>query len=248
MKIKYIYSKNKYCKCGKLITNLAQNCPKCMGIIKSNNLIKRFKNPQKHPRYKDGRSFKKYYCKNCDKQIGWFTGFYGSGKCKSCIRQTKGGITLQKHYCLDCGKLLKKHSAIRCQKCYGISQIGKKFNKSWRNKISIALRGKNNHFFGKSPRWKRGRYKNIWMRSTWEIAAAKYLDKYGIKWLYEPDTFKFKNFTYTPDFYLPKLNIYIEIKGYWYKEGKKRYLAFRRKFRNIILLNKNRLKKLQIIK
>lgn len=51
-----------------------------------------------------------------------------------------------------------------------------------------------------------------------EEAFAKILDFYGIKWQYEPHTFPLewddkKNVTvaFTPDFYLPEQNLYIEL-------------------------------------
>lgn len=36
------------------------------------------------PRYIDGRTNKKYYCIDCNKQIGVSSGFRGNGRCSSC--------------------------------------------------------------------------------------------------------------------------------------------------------------------
>ena len=59
------------------------------------------------------------------------------------------------------------------------------------------------------------------MDSTWEVACAKRLDDLGIRWIRNP-SLKLKYTTrgrrqrnYIPDFYLPDLDIYIEVKGYW---------------------------------
>lgn len=42
--------------------------------------------------------------------------------------------------------------------------------------------------------------------------------------------------TYTPDFYLPKFNCWVEVKGYWRKRAKKKYLAYLGMYnRNIII-------------
>ena len=80
--------------------------------------------------------------------------------------------------------------------------------------------GRNNVMFGKVVfSHKRYYYKGIWMRSSWEVAYAKYLDKNNLKWEYERDTFNLKNTTYTPDFYLPETNQYVEIKGYMHSEA-----------------------------
>ncbi|KKL59181.1 hypothetical protein LCGC14_2217940 [marine sediment metagenome] len=65
------------------------------------------------------------------------------------------------------------------------------------------------------------------MRSSYEIAYAKWLDKQNIKWKYESKTFDLGNTTYTPDFYLPKTNKYIEIKGYWREDAKKKFKKFK---------------------
>jgi flagellar hook protein FlgE len=91
-------------------------------------------------------------------------------------------------------------------------------------------------------------YKGIKMRSSWEVAYAKYLDKQCIEWQYEPKTFNLgKQCNYTPDFYLSDLDTYAEIKGYWHQNSKQKYLKFRRKFCNIKLLNEQRLRKLGVI-
>ncbi|HLC58664.1 MAG TPA: hypothetical protein VJI68_02290 [Candidatus Nanoarchaeia archaeon] len=58
----------------------------------------------------------------------------------------------------------------------------------------------------------------IYLRSKWELDVAKFLDKNNISWLYEPfpvpylDNNKEKHVT-IPDFYLPKYNLIIEVKG-----------------------------------
>jgi hypothetical protein len=54
----------------------------------------------------------------------------------------------------------------------------------------------------------------VWLRSKYEIAYAKYLDSQNILWMYEEFTFDLGNTTYTPDFYLPEFEKFVEIKGY----------------------------------
>lgn len=80
---------------------------------------------------------------------------------------------------------------------------------------------------------KRIKYKGNCMRSTWEILYAKYLDKNNIKWLYESKRFYFKDCTYCPDFYLPDQDLYIEIKGYWRENTKKRFDLFKKNYSKI---------------
>lgn len=56
------------------------------------------------------------------------------------------------------------------------------------------------------------RYKNIVFRSKLEARTAKIMDKYGVKWIYEPKRFILPECTYKPDFYLPEFNIWLEVK------------------------------------
>lgn len=59
------------------------------------------------------------------------------------------------------------------------------------------------------------------MDSTWEVAMAQRLDSLEITWVRDPNM-KLQYLTkggrkrnYIPDFYLPDLDLYIEVKGYW---------------------------------
>lgn len=98
--------------------------------------------------------------------------------------------------------------------------------------------GRNSHAFGRKPSHKcsyghGGRYKNTWMKSSYEIAYAKYLTKNKIKWLYEPKAFDLGDTTYRPDFYLPETNEYIEVKGYWTKEAIYKFELFKKLYSDI---------------
>ena len=59
------------------------------------------------------------------------------------------------------------------------------------------------------------------MDSTWEVACAERLDSLGVKWVRDPSMKieyrdkKLRLRNYIPDFYLPELDVYIEVKGYW---------------------------------
>jgi len=57
-------------------------------------------------------------------------------------------------------------------------------------------------------------YKGIEMRSKLETKVAMFLDALGIEWQYEPKRFLLSNgTTYIPDFYLPKHDMWLEVKG-----------------------------------
>lgn len=58
------------------------------------------------------------------------------------------------------------------------------------------------------------RYRNVTFRSTLEADWAYNLDRYGISWEYEPEAFQLPSGDYyRPDFYLPHLTTWLEVKG-----------------------------------
>ncbi len=186
-----------------------------------------------------------YYCKDCKTKIHWQTAIYNKGKCKSCSHKHftgkknnnyKNGQWIKLHYCPICKKNIISYETWRkkgkCIKCWGKSR-----------------RGKNNSSFGITRHSKNIKYKNIYMRSSWEVAYAKWLDKQKIKWKYEPKRFNLGKLTYVPDFYLPKQNLYIEIKGYFNKKTKQKMRLFKKVYPNIKLniLREKYLKNSQIL-
>jgi len=139
-----------------------------------------------------------------------------------------------------------------------ISKIKKKFHKLHPN----FCKGKNNSMFGvhrygkDSPAYgkpashgKGAYYNNVYMRSSYEIKFAFFLDCSGIKWEYESKRFYFEDCTYCPDFYLPEWNLYIEIKGYWRDNTKKRFDLFKKIYpkERIKVLMKPELEKLGVL-
>jgi predicted nuclease of restriction endonuclease-like RecB superfamily len=54
-------------------------------------------------------------------------------------------------------------------------------------------------------------------RSDYELSVAKYLAEQGVKYEYESEKLSYqpKLKTYTPDFYLPEQDIYVEAKGFF---------------------------------
>ena len=55
---------------------------------------------------------------------------------------------------------------------------------------------------------------NQFFRSTWEANYARILNLCAIKWQYESKRFETPYGTYCPDFYLPAIDYYIEVKGF----------------------------------
>lgn len=72
--------------------------------------------------------------------------------------------------------------------------------------------------FVKARRGRREDLGGIFFRSQWEANVARYLNWLGLRWEYETKTFEFPirhGITrYTPDFWVPDLNEFWEVKGY----------------------------------
>ena len=175
--------------------------------------------------------------------------------------------------CTICGKRLsnytnktcKKHINYKFRSKHRIHKAGYHFTR--KNKIKLSQvhklhisqtrvarglsKGRNNPGFGKLPRqvnrW--NSYSGHNMRSSWEVLYAKWLDLHNIEWKYEARTFDLGTTTYTPDFYLPKTDAYIEIKGFWRPEALLKFNLFKSKnpLVNIIILYESDLKKLEVL-
>jgi len=206
-----------------------KNLPKCLDCKKILKDFRSIRCPKcnyifktKHPRK---------YCIYCGKKLSRNAQFsclkhfrkYNKGENAS---NFKHGENLYQHYCIDCKRKINSE-AIRCRSCATKYQFK-----------TIGL-----------PCGKQIKYKNIWMRSGWEVKYAKWLDKRRIKWQYEPKAFDLGKTTYTPDFYLPESNIYIEIKGWWRDDAKSKFELFKKLYSKIKikLYNQKKLKLLKII-
>lgn len=66
-----------------------------------------------------------------------------------------------------------------------------------------------------------------WMRSTYEARLATFLTSQNVEWTYEPKWFDVGNGrAYLPDFYVPSLDAYIEVKGWWRDDARQKFDAF----------------------
>lgn len=82
---------------------------------------------------------------------------------------------------------------------------------------------------------KRRDLNNIYFRSSWEANMARYYNYIGVEWQFEPKTFIFKDITrgsvsYTPDFYLPKEDKWIEVKGWMDGKSKTKLKRFAKQY------------------
>lgn len=177
------------------------------------------------------------FCLDCKKQID-----PRSTYCKKCALKGKRSPSYKQNpkenpnyktgnrsdnppLCSVCKNKLKCPYAKKCRSCYLKSLVGK-----------------GNPMFGKISKhgtW--GTYKNIKMRSSWEIKFAQFLDLSGYAWKYEPKAFDLGASTYTPDFYLPEFDVYIEIKGFWRNDAIYKFSKFLKLYKNINIIVMDRL-------
>lgn len=61
-------------------------------------------------------------------------------------------------------------------------------------------------------------YNGVKLKGTWELMFAQWLDANNINWTNDIKGIRYlwneRYHTYFPDFYLPELNFYVEVKGY----------------------------------
>lgn len=136
---------------------------------------------------------------------------------------------------------------------YGKKHTFEALEKMSRGHCQVARRGKTSNFYGRiyhgKGSWVKCSRGRIWVRSSWEAATAKYLDIEGYSWQYEPKAFELDIGTYTPDFFIETLNLYVEVKGYWREDARAKFAAFKAQYPQlqIEIWDKPRLKGLGII-
>lgn len=100
---------------------------------------------------------------------------------------------------------------------------GRKYTEEQKVKISIAMqKAVQDHPESYTKNNVVGRVKNIdyngvKLKGNWEVIVAKWLDNLGLEWEHETKAFEYEwngKRLYFPDFYIPSLDKYIEVKGY----------------------------------
>ena len=128
---------------------------------------------------------------------------------------------LPKKFCVECGNpISKRNKSGFCKKHLYSS-------KYFRNKISKSCKGKAGGYRKGSGRSNGGYYKNQYFDSSFEIEIAKFLELHKINWKRNTNRiyYKWKNKKtyYIPDFIIDD-NLYLEAKGFWYKDKKEKTL------------------------
>lgn len=100
----------------------------------------------------------------------------------------------------------------------------------------------NNPNCGGETNYKKYKYNNVTMDSSWEVDIAKWFDENNINWVREKINFfrwidsTNKKRRYHPDFYLPEYNIYIDTKNSYLIEKDKEKIEFVKTNYNINLI------------
>ena len=150
---------------------------------------------------------------------------------------------------LEWGIPFRTKSEARAGKLNPIYNIGHTIEA--RQKMSKAF--ENGRKIGFHNHWGKGQYHDtpnqgrVWMRSGWEIKSANYLTSLKLSWYYE---FKWLRIdamrAYLPDFYVPSLELFIEVKGGRREEDVEKFLLAKERY-NVVLWDGATLLKLGII-
>lgn len=142
-----------------------------------------------------------------------------------------------------------KHHTEEAKEKMSIAGKERAANMSYEEKYEIAMKAVetrkkkgtlNNTTSNAYSRTKSGKRKDLnnqFFRSSWESNVARILNYLNIEWEYEVKRFVFKTEneigidSYQPDFYLPNLNLWIEVKG-WLDEKSKIRLELFKKYYN----------------
>lgn len=83
--------------------------------------------------------------------------------------------------------------------------------------------------------------KIVTLRSTYEHRVAKILTLEGFDWKYEYKTFFLKDLdtSYTPDFYIPSLDLWVEVKGFWQNKSEDKWKDFSKDKKTCLLFEKD---------
>jgi hypothetical protein len=115
-------------------------------------------------------------------------------------------------------------------------------------------RGPDHHNWGKpapiGSGHSKGSYckKGHYLRSTWELAVADYLFDRNIDYTYEAKLFDLGDgLRYRPDFYIPSIDLHIEVKGYVLEKDLIKHSRFQRLGHKLYVFGKREFELFQLI-
>jgi hypothetical protein len=199
------------CNCGKEFekkSSLSSHARFCKSYVKEEKKIFTGK-CECGKKFEKAQSLNAHYSHCLIHRKGKKTSDRGSGWKVSDESRKKGGKTYIEN--IKSGKIIPSFK-------------GKMHTKESREKISDKMTEKNNGYI-KTKYFEvfcNHSRKYVKLQGTWELEFSKVLDAHGIKWEKDRKHFFYYVFDgirkkYFPDFYLPDRNIYVEIKGFWFK-------------------------------
>lgn len=128
---------------------------------------------------------------------------------------------------------------------------GRKFTDEERKKLSDAMKQVVERYPDKynasrlHNRIKHFWYKDQWIDGKWELEFVQYLERNGIEWIKNKKWFEYEwndsIHKYFPDFYLPKYDRYVEVKGYETDRDRAKYVCVS----DLILVKEKEIKMIQ---
>lgn len=120
---------------------------------------------------------------------------------------------------------------------------------------SLRMKGKTGGYREGTNKWKGGRVfsleedREVWLDSRWEIHFVSILDKFSIRWKKNkkerfPYIWEGSRKFYYPDFFLPELNVWVEVKGWEREQDREKWKAFPHR---LFVIRGNYLKRLDLL-
>lgn len=158
-----------------------------------------------------------------------------NSSCRFCGRECPGKGKLAGHVPL----CVKNPKSAETRKRNVESKIGKPLSVQHRENLAktITAKVKAGEWHISFSKARRYDYRGIQLHGKWELAYAKYLDSMNIIWSRPNERFPYllsgKIHFYTPDFYIPSEDVFIEIKGYETERDQAKWKMFPRKLKVI---------------
>lgn len=152
--------------------------------------------------------------------------------------------------------MLGKHHSKEVRLKMSKARKGKKQSETWvKNRLESRYRNYGTYGpvnvvnpYSRARGGKRADLKSMYFRSSWEANYARFLNFVKEQWEYEPRVFFFEEIkrgtrSYTPDFYLPKKDRWVEVKGWLDSKSKVRLKRFRKyypeEFEKLVVVVRN---------
>ena len=125
-----------------------------------------------------------------------------------------------------------------------VSNTGKVHSIETKSKLSAIAFDKisNGTWHNSFAKCRRHEYKGERFDGTWELKLAQWFDANNIRWVRNKEKFSYvfdKPRTYTPDFFLPDIDCYVEVKGWKTPKDEAKWKHFTK---NLVVLSGGDLK------